>query len=143
MLNMLKLKHTLNWGINPLLLKNTNPLFFAKPSLKSANCPSLPTFQGISAIYWFFANLSPPDTHTAPHTLKIGFFLKKGEILKKDYLKAFKKLTLFFLSSPVPFNGYQKQKGSGTGAQSLSRSRNKFRKIPLFAIYYYILSGKV
>ena len=55
-----------------------------------------------------------------------------------DYQKAFKKLTLFFLSSPVPFNGksYQNQKGSGTSAQSLSWSWNKFRKIPLFAIYY-------
>ena len=58
--------------------------------------------------------------------------------MKKDYQKAFKKLTLFFLSSSVPFNGksYQKQKGSETSAQSLSRSRNKFRKIPLFTIYY-------
>ena len=55
---------------------------------------------------------------------------------KEDYQKALKKLTLFFLSSPVPFNekSYQKQKGSGTSAQSLSRSQNKFRKIPLFSI---------
>ena len=56
----------------------------------------------------------------------------------KDYQKDFKKITLFFLLRPVPFNGksYKKQKGSGSSAQSLSRSRNKFRKIPLFAIYY-------
>ena len=46
--------------------------------------------------------------------------------------------TLFFLSDPVPFNGqnYQKQKGSGTSDQSLFRLQNKFRKIPLFVIYY-------
>ena len=58
--------------------------------------------------------------------------------MKKDYRKALKKLTLFFLSNPVPFNGqsHQKQKGSGTTAQSFFRSRNKFRKIPLFAIHY-------
>ena len=63
----------------------------------------------------------------------------KNEILKKDYQKAlFKKLTLFFISNPVPFNeqSYQKQKRSETSAQSLSRSRNKFRLFPLFALYY-------
>ena len=55
---------------------------------------------------------------------------------KEDYQKALKKLTLIFLSSPVPFNeqSYQKQKGSGTSAQSLSMSQNKFQKIPLFSI---------
>ena len=39
---------------------------------------------------------------------------------------------------PVTFNGqsYQKQRGSGTSAQSLFSSRNKFRKMPLFVIYY-------
>ena len=31
-------------------------------------------------------------------------------ILKKDYQKALKKLTLFFLSIPVPFNGENYQK---------------------------------
>ena len=48
------------------------------------------------------------------------------------------KLTLFFLSHPVPFNGqsYQKQKGSGTNDQSLFRLRLKFKNIPLFIIYY-------
>ena len=62
----------------------------------------------------------------------------KNNILKEDYQKALKKLTLFFLSNPVPFNGqnYQKQKGSGTSDQSLFRLQNKFRKIPLFVIYY-------
>ena len=59
-------------------------------------------------------------------------------ILKEDYQKALKKLTLFFLSNPVPFNGqsYQKQKGSGTSHQLLFRLQNKFRKIILFVIYY-------
>ena len=58
--------------------------------------------------------------------------------MKEDYQKALKKLTIFFLSNPVPFNGqsYQKQKGSGTSHQSLFRLQNKFRKIPLLVIYY-------
>ena len=48
------------------------------------------------------------------------------------------KLTLFFLSSPVSFNGqsYQKRKGSGTSEQSFFRLQNKFRKNPLFVLYY-------
>ena len=58
--------------------------------------------------------------------------------MKEDYQKALKKLTLFFLSNPVPFNGqsYQKQKGPGTSDQSFFRLQNKFRKIPLLVIYY-------
>ena len=58
--------------------------------------------------------------------------------MKEDYQKALKKLTLFFLSNPVPFNGqsYQKQKGPGTSDQSLFRLQNKFRKIPLLVMYY-------
>ena len=57
-----------------------------------------------------------------------------------DYQKALRKLTLFFLTNPVPFNGqsYQKQKGSGTSHQSLFRSQNKFRKTPLFVMYHLI-----
>ena len=37
-------------------------------------------------------------------------------LLKRDYQKIFKKLTLFFLFKLVPFNGqnYQKQKEPGT-----------------------------
>ena len=56
----------------------------------------------------------------------------------KEILKALKRLTLFFLSNPVPINGqsYQKQKGSGTSDQSLFGSRNMSRKISLFIIYY-------
>ena len=58
--------------------------------------------------------------------------------MKEDYQKALKKLTIFFLSNPVPFNGqsYQKLKGPGTSNQSLFRLQNKFRKIPLLVIYY-------
>ena len=58
--------------------------------------------------------------------------------MKEDYQKALKKLTLFFLSNPVPFNGqsYQKQKGPGTSDQSLFRLQNKFKKLPLLVIYY-------
>ena len=58
--------------------------------------------------------------------------------MKENYQKALKKVTLFFFSNPVPFNGqsYQKQKGPETSAQSLFRLRNKFRKIPLLVIYY-------
>ena len=45
-------------------------------------------------------------------------------------------MILFFPSNPVSFNGqsYQKPKGYGTSHQSLFRSQNKFRKIPLFVI---------
>ena len=48
---------------------------------------------------------------------------QKYDILKEDYQKALKKLTLVFLSKPIPFNGknYQKQKGTGTNEQSLFR----------------------
>ena len=43
--------------------------------------------------------------------------------MKEDYQKALKKLTIFFLSNPVPFNGqsYQKQKGPETSDQSFFR----------------------
>ena len=63
--------------------------------------------------------------------LKIRYF-------QRGLSKCLKKLTLFFLSNQVLFNGqsYQKQKGSGTSDRSLFRLRNKFRKIPLFVIYY-------
>ena len=59
-------------------------------------------------------------------------------ILKRDYQNPLKKLTLFFLSNPVPFNeqSYQKQKGPGTSDQSLFRLLNKFTKISLLIIYY-------
>ena len=52
----------------------------------------------------------------------------KSDILKADYQKALKKLTIFFISNLVPFNGqsYQKQKGPGTSNQSLFKLQNKF-----------------
>ena len=58
-------------------------------------------------------------------------------MLKEDYQKALKKLTLFFLN-PVSFNrqSYQKQKGPGTSHQSLFRLQSKFRKIPFLVTYY-------
>ena len=45
--------------------------------------------------------------------------LVNKDILKEDYQNALKKLTLFFLLNPVPFNGksYQKQKEPGTNDQ--------------------------
>ena len=60
------------------------------------------------------------------------------DILKEDYQKALKKVTFFFLSSPVSFNrqNYQKQKGLETSDQWLFRLRNKFRKIPFLVMYY-------
>ena len=47
----------------------------------------------------------------------------------RDYQKPFKKLSLFFLFNPVPFNGqsYQKQKGPGTSDQSLFTLQKKFK----------------
>ena len=64
--------------------------------------------------------------------------LKIKDILKEDYQKAWKKLTLFFLTNPSPFNGqnYQKQKGPVTSDLSLFRLGNKFRKIHLLVMYY-------
>ena len=58
--------------------------------------------------------------------------------MKEGNEKTFKKLTLFFLMNPVPFNAqiYQKQKGPGTSHQPLLRSQNNFKKVPLFVIYY-------
>ena len=57
--------------------------------------------------------------------------------MKEDYQKALKRVTLFFLLNPVPFNSqnYQKQKGLGTSDQLLFRLRGKFRKIPLLVMY--------
>ena len=64
--------------------------------------------------------------------------LFKIRYFERGLSKSLKKLTLFFLSNPVPFNGksYQKQKGSGTSNQLLLRLRNNFKNILLFVIYY-------
>ena len=58
--------------------------------------------------------------------------------MKEDYQKAFKKLTLFFLLNPVPFNGqnYQKQKESGTSLQVTKQVQKK-------SFICYILSDQV
>ena len=62
----------------------------------------------------------------------------KNDILKENYQKPFKKLTLFFLSNSVLFIGqsYKTQKGLGTSDQLLFRLRDKFTKISLLVIYY-------
>ena len=58
--------------------------------------------------------------------------------MKEDYQKAFKKVILFFLPNPVPFNwqNFQEQKGSGTSNHSLFRLQSKFRKLLLLDLYY-------
>ena len=58
--------------------------------------------------------------------------------MNKDYQKAFKRITLVFLSKPVPFNGqnYQKQKRSGTSDQLLLMLQSNFKNILLFIRYY-------
>ena len=63
--------------------------------------------------------------------LKIRYF-------ERGLSKSLKKLTLFLLSNPVPFNGqdYEKQEGPGTSDQLLFRLQNKFRKIILLVMYY-------
>ena len=50
-------------------------------------------------------------------------FFQKKIFLKNNCQKAREKLTLVFLLNPVHFNGqdYEKQKGYGTGDQSLFR----------------------
>ena len=52
---------------------------------------------------------------------------------KENYQKFLKKLTLVFLSNPVPFNGQDcdKRKLPRTSDQSLFRFQNKFKKISL------------
>ena len=59
----------------------------------------------------------------------------KKDILIEDTQKALKKLALFFLSNPVPFNrqSYQKQQVPGTSDQSLFRLQ---KKTPLLIMYY-------
>ena len=61
--------------------------------------------------------------------------------MKEDYEKAFKKLTLFFLSNPVSFNGqnYQKQKGSSD--QSIALQVTK--QVQKYSFIHYRLSDPV
>ena len=58
--------------------------------------------------------------------------------MKGDYQKSLKKLTLFFLLNPVPFNGQscQKQNGSGTSDLLFFMLQNKFTKISLVVTNY-------
>ena len=90
----------------------------------------------ITHFVWYLEKEIRCDTGT----LSIDREFSKEGILKEDYQKALKKFTLFFLSNPVPFNGqsYQKQKGPATCHQSLFSTQNKFRKVPLFVLYYLI-----
>ena len=73
-----------------------------------------------------------PDSHGMQE------ILLKIRYLERGLSKNLKKLTLFFLSKPVPFNGqsYRKQKGPGTSDPLLFRLQNKYREIPLLVIYY-------
>ena len=65
----------------------------------------------------------------------------KVRYFERGLSKSFIKLTLFFLLNPVFFNGQsnQKQKGSGTSDQSLSKSRN----IQKNSFIRYMLSDQV
>ena len=62
----------------------------------------------------------------------------KNKIWKEDHLKNVKKLTLLFLSNPVPFNGqdYKNQRRPGTSDQSFLSLQSRFRKISLLVMYY-------
>ena len=66
--------------------------------------------------------------------------LFKIRYFQEGLLKSFKmkKLTLFLLSNPVPFNGqdYERQKRPETSDQLLFRLQNKFRKILLLVMCY-------
>ena len=56
--------------------------------------------------------------------VKIRYF-ERGSLKKVNFLRgSFKKLTIFFLLNPVPFNSqsYEKQKDPGTSDQLLFRS---------------------
>ena len=60
--------------------------------------------------------------------LKISYF-------ERGLPKSLKKL-FFFRTVSFDWQSWQKQKKSGTSHQSLLRSWNKFRKIPLFVVYH-------
>ena len=57
------------------------------------------------------------------------FFLK-WDILKGDHQKPFKKLTLFFLSNPIPFNGqsYKNKRGLELVSSHSSGSKTSSQK---------------
>ena len=64
--------------------------------------------------------------------------LSKVRYFERGLSKSFKKGNFILSFEPSPFNrqNYQKQKGPGISYQSLFRLQNKFRKIPLFVMYY-------
>ena len=73
---------------------------------------------------------SPTPLFTFDKSLKTATACKKfkNKVFSKRITKKPLYSTLYFLVNPVPFNGqhYQKQKGPGTGDQSLFRLQNKF-----------------
>ena len=64
-----------------------------------------------------------------------GIFLKI-RYFERGLSKTHKKVTLLFLSNPVPFRTKLSQKGSAIKEQLLFRLRNKFRKIYFLVMYY-------
>ena len=62
----------------------------------------------------------------------------KNKIFWKRVVKKLKKVNFIFSFKPISFNGqsYIKQKGPGTSDLLLSMLQNKFRKIPVWVIYY-------
>ena len=71
--------------------------------------------------------------------------LLKKSCFERGLSKSLKKLTLFFLSNSVLFNGqdYKKQEGPGTCDQLLFRLQEKFRQIPFLVRYYLTKSDDV
>ena len=67
--------------------------------------------------------------------------------MKGDYQKPLRKLTLFFISNPVPFNGqsYQKQKEPRTSDQSVTSqsSLQVTKQVHNNFFISYILSDQV
>ena len=64
--------------------------------------------------------------------------ISKSRYFERGLSKSLKKLFLFCLLNPVPFNRHdcEKQKAPGTSDYSIFRLKNKFRKIPLLVMYY-------
>ena len=62
----------------------------------------------------------------------------KVRYFKRRLSKSLKKGNFVFSFEPRPFQltKLSKQKGPGTSEQSLFRSQNKFRRIPLLVMYY-------
>ena len=71
--------HSMHWGINPP--QKHHPLFFAKPPLKSASCPS-PPFLGNSTLYVVFL-VNPPKNQIFQWTPILKFFILNPSYLLK------------------------------------------------------------